>query len=504
MHMKKLCLLLALLLLLTGCGKEVNVPQTTLPSETIAQQETESGKHELVVLDIFAVNDLHGKFADSDTQPGVDELSTYLKNAQQTGNTILLATGDMWQGSSESNLTGGLIITEWMNEMDFAAMAVGGHEFDWGEEQLIKNQEMAEFPFLAINIYNRTTNSRVDYCQSSVVVDVDGVQVGIIGAVGDCYNSISAEYSKNFYFLTGSDLSELVKAESEKLRSEGADFIILAIHEGFDQNSATLTAMPVSDAELRSYYDVTLSDGYVDLVFEADSHFMYAMQDGHGVCHLQAGGNNSGISHASVLFNKTNGDIVVFTAELIPAKNYSSMEDDPIVEQLMEKYSEQIAPANRVLGTNNRYRSKADICQLVADLYCAKGMEKWGSQYDIVLGGGFISCRSPGYLPAGEVTYSQIQALEPFDNQITLCSIKGRDLINKFLETDHYAYYIKTTAYGDSIRKSIDPNATYYVVTDTYSAHYAPNRMTVIDTYAEDIFARDLIAEYIEQGGMQN
>ena len=54
--------------------------------------------------------------------------------------------------------------------------------------------------------------------------------------------------------------------------------IILAIHEGFDQNSATLTAMPVSDAQLRSYYDVTLSDGYVDLVFEADSHFMYAME----------------------------------------------------------------------------------------------------------------------------------------------------------------------------------------------------------------------------------
>ena len=33
--------------------------------------------------------------------------------------------------------------------------------------------------------------------------------------------------------------------------------------------------------------------------------------------------------------------------------------------------------------------------------------------------------------------------------------IKGRDLINKFLETDHYAYYIKTTAYGESIRKNI-------------------------------------------------
>ena len=57
-----LFLLFLLTSLLTGCGKEVNVPQTTQPSETAALQETESGKHELVVLDIFAVNDLHGKF----------------------------------------------------------------------------------------------------------------------------------------------------------------------------------------------------------------------------------------------------------------------------------------------------------------------------------------------------------------------------------------------------------------------------------------------------------
>ena len=89
----------------------------------------------------------------------------------------------------------------------------------------------------------------------------------------------------------------------------------------------------------------------------------------------------------------------------------------------------------------------------------------------------------------------------PFDNQITLCSIRGSDLISKFLETDHYAYYIKTSAYGDSIRHDIDPNATYYVVTDSYSAYYTYNHMTVIDVYGENIFARDLVADYITAGG---
>ena len=390
-----------------------------------------------------------------------------------------------------------------MNQLDFDAMTLGGHEFDWGEDLIRQNQELAEFPFLAINIYDRETDRQAAYCQSSVVVDIDGAQIGIIGAIGDCYSSISSEMSKGVYFKTGDDLTELVKAESEKLRSEGVDFIIYAIHDGHDENSPGSKPMPVSDEELDRYYDIILSDGYVDLVFEADSHFTYALEDRHGVYHLQAGGNNSGISHANVLIDLTNDLFVIFEAEQLPASKYNYLEDDPVVEQLLEKYQEQIAPATRILGTNSQFRDKSKICRMVADLYCAKGEEKWGEEYDIVLGGGYMSCRSPGYLPAGEVTYSQLLALLPFDNQITLCSIQGSDLISKFLETDHHAYYITTTSYGKSIRNSIDPDGTYYVVTDSYSAYYAPNNMTVIDTYADDIFARDLVADFITAGGLQ-
>jgi hypothetical protein len=69
------------------------------------------------------------------------------------------------------------------------------------------------------------------------------------------------------------------------------------------------------------------------------------------------------------------------------------------------------------------------------------------------------------------------------------------------LQTDHHAYYIKTTAYGESIRQSIDPDGTYYVVTDGYSAYYPYNRMAVIDIYAQTTFARDLVADYIAAGG---
>ena len=484
--MKKLCLLLALALLLTGCGKA--------PAQTDDNSETG-----WVSFDVFAVNDLHGKLEDSDDQPGVDELSTYLEN---NGNAILLSTGDMWQGASESNLTKGFIITEWMNKMNFTAMTVGGHEFDWGEEWLQRNIDLAEFPFLGINVFSRETNQRVDYCQSSLVVEMDGVQIGIIGAIGDCYSSISPEFSQNFYFQTGEDLTALVKAESEKLRSEGVDFVIYTIHDGYDKNTSDTQARSVNRRDLRGYYDTSLSDGYVDLVFEADTHHWYVLVDEYGVYHLQGGSNNDGVSHARVMINKADGSSTVLTAELVPELEYRYLNDHPVVDELMEQYSDQIAPAFEVLGTNSRYRGGSDICQLVADLYCEAGVQKWGEQYDIVLGGGYMSCRSPGYLDDGQVVYSQLQAILPFDNKLTLCSIRGSDLIKRFLETTHEAYYIKTTEYGESIRGSIDPNGTYYLITDTYSAYYSYNNLTVIEIYDEVTFARDLVAEYIKQGGL--
>lgn len=491
--MKRLCLLLSLLLLLTGCGKPTPPPSPPAPPAPLS---------ETVTVDIYGVNDLHGKLADTSAQSGVDELSTYLKQKRQAGNVILLAVGDMWQGAAESNLTGGFIVTDWMNQLGFAAMTLGGHEYDWGEEQIRRNEALAEFPFLAINIYDRATDQRVDYCRSSVVVEAEGVQIGIIGAIGNVYHSIASENTEGVYFQTGDALTALVKAEAEALRRRGVDFIVYALHDG--QTTATDTATPTEDGVLSEYYDATLSDGWVDLVLEADTHYTYTLTDRHGVYHLQAGGNNNGISHARVAFNKADGTAAVVTAETLSSGHYAYLEDDPVVEQLLAKYAPQIGSADATLGTNGRYRGKDALCQLMADLYRDKGVERWGADYDIVLGGGYLSCRSPGYLPAGEVTYGQLLSLFPFDNPITLCSIRGRDLVSRFWETDNAAYYVRNTAYGDAVRDSIDPDGVYYVVTDTYSANYRYNRMTVVDTYAADLSARDLVAEYVAEGGLQS
>ena len=442
----------------------------------------------VTTFDFYAINDLHGKFIDTGSTVGVEGLTTYMQTAAAADdNPIFLSSGDMWQGGAQSNLTRGAIITEWMNYMGFASMTIGNHEFDWGEEYVEANAELADFPLLAINIYDRSTNEQVDYCESSVLIECRGLQVGIIGAIGDCYSSISADKVQDIYFKTGSALTALVKAESDKLRAEGADLVIFSIHDG-------------GSGSLGSYYDVALSAGYVDLVFEGHSHYSYVLRDAKGIYHLQNSGDNGGISHAELEYNFANGKYSVTEAEHVHSSRYSELEDAPIVAELLAKYADVIAKANEVLGTNSVQRDPDTLREIIAQLYFEAGYERWGDEYDIVLGGGYMSAREPGYLHSGTIIYADLQSIFPFDNELVLCSVKGSDLLNKFINSSNSSYFIYCGEYGESIKNNINPNGTYYLITDTYSSSYAPNRLTEIERYDSDVFARDLLAEYIKAG----
>ncbi len=451
----------------------------------------------IVTIDFYAINDLHGKFGNTASNIGVDELTTFLKNSYQTDDhSITLSSGDMWQGGSESNLTKGLIITEWLNYIDAVSMTLGNHEFDWGEEFIANNLAIAEFPFLAINIYDRDTNSLSDYCAPSVVVERGGVQIGIIGAVGDCYSSIAPDHSGGIYFKVGDQLTELVKAESNRLRAQGVDYIVYSIHDGYEQNVSGTTS--VSASQISSYYDIELSEGgYVDLVFEGHTHKNYVLRDTYGVYHLQNGGDNRGISHVEININIANSSSSVNTARFVESSVYASLADDSIVEVLRDKYADQIAVGDAVIGYNSSYKNSSYLCQTAANLYFQKGLELWGDEYDIVLGGGFFQARSPYNLYAGNVKYSDLQSIFPFDNHLVLCSIKGSDLLSKFINTSNSNYYV---AYESGLASKIVASKTYYIVVDSYTSTYAPNRLTEIMRWDADVFARDLLADYIADG----
>ncbi len=451
-------------------------------------------------LSFFAVNDLHGKFMDTDGQPGVDEFTTYLKDlyADDAREEILLSSGDMWQGTVESSSNRGQLMTEWMNEVGFVSMTLGNHEFDWGPAVLDPNSELAEFPFLGINVTYR--GGPTSYCKPSVVVEKSGVKIGVIGAIGDCLSSISGEFQTGLHFATGGELTSLVKKESTRLRNEeGCDFIVYSIHDGGDSFSSS-GVNDVKNSDM-SYYDTALSDGYVDLVFEGHTHSQYILKDEYGVYHLQGGGENKAISCADVSIDTKTGEFTV-TPKLIKNSEYakSSLSDDPVVDALYDKYFPESDPYTTVLGKNSSKWGSSDIADKVAELYYKKGVEVWGDKYEIALGGGYLKTRSPYDLARGEVTYADLFSLLPFDNAIVLGSIKGKDLKSNFLSAKKNYH-----TYTSGLRASdVDDNKVYYIIVDSYTSTYAPNHITEVKRLTEYIYARDLVADYIADGRRGN
>ena len=484
-------------------NSDFSAPKTYIKGDTTDHEHSDvnsdnlcdiCGDSVLVELSFYAVNDLHGKFLDTDSQPGVDEFTTYLKNlyADDTREEIVLSSGDMWQGTVESSSNKGQLMTEWMSEVGFVSMTLGNHEFDWGADILTPNSQLAKFPFLAINVKQNGKN--VDYCQASTVVEKSGVKIGIIGAIGDCLSSISGDFTDGLSFETKNALTSLVKNEAQRLRNEvGCDFIVYSIHDGGDGFSTSGTNY-VTNSDM-PWYDSSLSDGYIDLVFEGHTHQRYILRDEYGVYHLQGGGENKYISSAEVSYNIVTDDYTV-KPRLIGSGEYasSSLAGDPVVEEIFNQYFPDSNPYTDVLGYNASKKNSDAILSQLAKLYFDKGLKEWGSSFDIVLGGGYLNVRSPYQIEKGNVTYADVFSILPFDNEIVLGRVNGSSLKN-ILSRDNYTVYSKISS------SEIVNSKTYYIIVDSYSSTYKYNNITEIARLGSGTYPRDLLAEYLKSGG---
>ena len=490
---------------LISSGEQTSASVSSVSSD-LASSSSSSSSSQLtpnyVPLEIFAFNDVHGNVKDTDGKGlGIAKTTTLLKELSKDKNSIFISQGDMWQGSVESNYTRGNLVTEWMNSLSFVSMTVGNHEFDWGPEVISANIQIASFPTLGINVINRSTNQRVDYLEPSVTFTRGEAKIGVIGAIGNCLSSISSSKVKGISFAYGNSLNRLVKQEAIRLRNEEhCDFIIYSLHGA--------TYATSSDDKI-DQYDVSLSSGhYVDLVLEGHTHKQYAYLDNGGVYHLQCHGYNQDFYKVSVNLDIANKKVEIdepvsydTSYATSPYKNYL---EDEATNALFAKYYDNYAFAYENIGTISSSKSSVELRRKIAELYYQEGVAKWGDQYDIILGGGYLTSRGLT-LKAGTVNYSDLANLFPFDNDIVLCASTGAQLKRTQFVSGGSNYYINW-ADDKSADYNWDNNTTYYLVTDTYSSDYytnpdyPPDELEVIDVLEPNRYARDLLADYIAAG----
>lgn len=111
---------------------------------------------------------------------GLPYVSGYVKQVRaERSDVVLVDAGDLLnKGHWLSFATKGLAMYEAMDRIGYAAGAPGNHDFLYGFEQLLKNTSVSTFPLLCANLPEGDGTALLP---SSVVVDADGVKVGIIG-----------------------------------------------------------------------------------------------------------------------------------------------------------------------------------------------------------------------------------------------------------------------------------------------------------------------------------
>ena len=433
----------------------------------------------------YAINDFHGSILENSSgnyyEGGLSKVGGYLKARKDADpeHTFIISSGDMWQGSLESNDNYGACVTEAMNYIGFDSMTIGNHEFDYGQSYILQNEAAANFPFLGGNIMKwdgGTTSTPWGHSDISTVVERGGIKVGIIGMIGEgLTTSITSKNVSDVIFVNP---ETLVENEALRLKSEeGCSVVILSIHADY---SSVYGPWAESD-NLKSY---------LDGVFCAHTHYSNLFKTADGVPMLQAYCNGEAISHFELAIK--NGAVSCTKYENISAS--SSWSEDAGIEEIESKYigtepfiSKSTASCGNLVGS---FTSST-----IADASCKAIYEKYKTVYgDLALA---MENSQRASLYSGDVTYSALYKATPFTNNIVILRALGKDILNEAGYGQH-TYTGDTSTYGNIVSTSyykiavIDYVAYHQNIDKEYNYfndlnNHPENILAEYDTYPVDV-----------------
>ncbi|HEX4383357.1 MAG TPA: bifunctional UDP-sugar hydrolase/5'-nucleotidase [Myxococcales bacterium] len=150
--------------------------------------------------------------------------------AAKGSQVVILDAGDEFQGTLISNQFRGKSVTDVYNAVGVTASALGNHEFDFGIPVLKERIAQAHYPVLAANVFLTGTKNRPDWLKPSVLIDVGGIKVGIIGLA--TVETPLTTNPANLVGLTFVPGGPECATEADALRAQGATVVLVTAHAG--------------------------------------------------------------------------------------------------------------------------------------------------------------------------------------------------------------------------------------------------------------------------------
>ena len=417
------------------------------------------------------MNDIHGRLItdkEVGVNAGLDKVSTILDRLEENDDYIKISNGDMFQGSQFSNTLYGLPAIEWMNYENFDCFVIGNHEFDWGIDKIAAykdgnpdNGELNEdCEVLGCNIFLKATSSTPDWIKPYSIEECNGYKVGVIGCIGEgLTSSIAASMVADYEFV---DPLPLINEYAKKLRAEDeCDVVVVSIHE-YEATTLNRIAALYGDAR-------------IDAIICGHTHTQNAeyvtRSDSYSIPVIQCRGNNGSVGTISIKMND-NGPVSRGTISHFNPTNFETQSG--AYDLLYARYQE-IKASNSTIAYSSRNLDKETLGYFCCDAI----MEKYEAEVGICNAGGIRAT-----IGAGDITYSDVYNVFPFDNNVFVITIKGSDLTRA----------VNSSLYCNE--DSFDYDKVYKVAIISYVYEnyngFAQNALSFTDTGE---LVRDVVAE---------
>jgi 2',3'-cyclic-nucleotide 2'-phosphodiesterase/3'-nucleotidase/5'-nucleotidase len=375
------------------------------------------------VLDILSTNDIHGKIEVgfdkrvNQNQGGMETIGGIVNDFRSVNpdGTIVVDGGDAWQGTLISNLFNGESVIDTMEEIQYDAMAIGNHEFDFGRDVLIENIKKSEVPIISANIIDNATGKLVDWTKPYVIVEKGGLKVGIIGF--STPQTLTTTKSTNIEGLSFPEPAPIAKELAAELKAQGCDVIVVTSHLPGEQKAETNQIM----GELVDLANGT-GNGYIDAIVGGHSHQRVAGIV-NGIPVVEASQWTWALGHIQLFVDKDTKKVVSSNAGLL--ETYTNLTTaDAEVQDIVKSYKEQVAVkeaevqgvAETALSRNSfRYSINGgkdrDGLSPLGMLITDAMREAEGSDIAFTNAGGIRAD-----VDAGDITYGEMFAVLPFGN----------------------------------------------------------------------------------------
>ncbi|MGV1784461.1 MULTISPECIES: 5'-nucleotidase C-terminal domain-containing protein [Agrobacterium] len=341
----------------------------------------------------------------------------------QGKNVLLLNAGDNFQGSLFYTTYKGTVEAEVLNAMKFDAMTVGNHEFDDSEDGLAGFLDKVQFPVVTANVVASAASKIGDRVKPSIVLEVGGQKIGIVGAVAND----TAELATPGPNITIAEDVAKISEQVQKLKGEGVNKIIALTHVGYPRDLEFIAKIPDVDVVVGGHSHTLLSN--TDQKAEGPYPTVVDNPGGYKVPVVQAGQYSKYLGDLRVVFDdsgvvkESKGDPILIDSSFKP--------DEATLKRIDELKAPIEALKSKVVGTSegpiegDRKVCRVKECSmgnLVADATLARVKDQ-GVTIAFANSGGLRSS-----IDSGDVSMGEVLTVLPFQNTVATFQLKGEDI----------------------------------------------------------------------------